>query len=114
MSDHTFRINKVNYHMHITGAGLPLVLLHGFTGSTESWASHRPSFAAHYETISIDLLGHGQTDAPKDPKRYDMAHAAADVIGLLDANGWEQVHLLGYSMGGRLALHIAAHYTSRL
>lgn len=87
-----------------------LVLLHGFTGSTANWAHQQAVFAAHYRTIVVDLLGHGQTEAPADPARYSMEQSASDLAGLLTTIAPGPVNLLGYSMGGRLALYFAAHY----
>jgi 2-succinyl-6-hydroxy-2,4-cyclohexadiene-1-carboxylate synthase len=87
-----------------------LVLLHGFTGSTESWAAHRPIFATYYRTIVVDLLGHGQTEAPTDPDRYTIEQSASDLAGLLTTIASGPINLLGYSMGGRLALYFALHY----
>ncbi len=107
-------VNGVNYHVEVMGTGAPLVLLHGFTGSSVNWREHVPALAQHYRVIMPDLLGHGRTDAPADPTRYAMAHAAADVVALLDALVGDPVHLLGYSMGGRLALYIAVHYPQKI
>lgn len=87
-----------------------LVLLHGFTGSTESWADHRPVFATYYRTLVVDLLGHGQTEAPPDPARYTIEQSASDLAGLLTTIAPGPVNLLGYSMGGRLALYFALTY----
>lgn len=87
-----------------------LVLLHGFTGSTESWAAHRHVLAAYCRTIMVDLLGHGQTEAPTDPARYTIEQSASDLAGLLTTIAPGPINLLGYSMGGRLALYFAIHY----
>ncbi|VAW38565.1 2-succinyl-6-hydroxy-2,4-cyclohexadiene-1-carboxylate synthase [hydrothermal vent metagenome] len=55
-------------------------------------------------------MGHGRSDSPQNPNRYAMPQIAADIIALLD--GWQidRTALLGYSMGGRLALYLACHY----
>lgn len=87
-----------------------LVLLHGFTGSAATWAPYQPIFATNYRTIVVDLLGHGQTEAPADPARYSMEQSANDLAGLLTTMVPGPVNLLGYSMGGRLALYFAVHY----
>ncbi|MBX3012198.1 MAG: 2-succinyl-6-hydroxy-2,4-cyclohexadiene-1-carboxylate synthase [Caldilineaceae bacterium] len=95
-------------------AASTLVLLHGFTGSSESWADHLPLFATAYRTIAIDLLGHGQTDAPAEPARYSMAASADDLMAILTLVAPGPIHLLGYSMGGRLALYLALTYPERI
>ncbi len=93
-------------------ARTPLLLLHGFTGSSANWAEFMPSFGRR--TVAPDLLGHGQTAAPKAPARYAMENAAADVAALIEQTVAEPVHLLGYSMGGRLALYFALTYPDRV
>ena len=99
--------NGVNYHFEVEGSGAALVLLHGFTGSSENWAEIRPTLNDHFTTITIDLLGHGQSDSPTEPVRYEMEHAADDLAIIFTKVGVASVNLLGYSMGGRLALYTA-------
>ena len=70
--------------------------------------------APHYRLIAPDLLGHGRAPAPADPTRYAMPHAAQDLAHLLDQLHLEKINLLGYSMGGRLALYFALHYPQRI
>jgi len=105
-------INGVNYHLEQSGEGMPLVLLHGFTGSTRNWQPHIPIFSKQFRVIAIDLLGHGRTDSPSDPLRYSMENAAQDLVKIFKQLSLPPVRLLGYSMGGRLALYLAVHYLS--
>ncbi|MBX6341499.1 MAG: 2-succinyl-6-hydroxy-2,4-cyclohexadiene-1-carboxylate synthase, partial [Thermomicrobiaceae bacterium] len=58
-------------------------------------------------TVAVDLLGHGASDAPRDPARYRMERCVADLLALLDALDLPRAAVLGYSMGGRVALHLA-------
>jgi 3-oxoadipate enol-lactonase len=67
---------------------------------------------AGYRMLRYDTRGHGGTDAPDIPYSIDMF--AADVIGLLDALGIEQVHFVGLSMGGFIAQLLAANYSKRV
>ena len=106
-------VNDLNYHYEVNGTGPLLVLLHGFTGSAENWASHASVFAEYFQVITVDLPGHGLTDAPDDLVRYAMEPVAADVMSLLESITDEAANLVGYSMGGRLALYLALHYASR-
>jgi 2-succinyl-6-hydroxy-2,4-cyclohexadiene-1-carboxylate synthase len=62
------------------------------------------------ETIAIDLLGHGRTDKPDDWSRYSIQAIAADVLAIVAQLNIAPVDLLGYSMGGRLALYLAYSY----
>ena len=101
------------YYIEIGGAGAPLVLLHGFSGSAETWRAVSERLADCFQCFAIDLLGHGRSDAPADPARYRMDSVAADIIDLLDELALTRPNLLGYSMGGRLALFLALQYPGR-
>ncbi|HLG64663.1 MAG TPA: 2-succinyl-6-hydroxy-2,4-cyclohexadiene-1-carboxylate synthase [Ktedonosporobacter sp.] len=87
-----------------------LVLLHGFTGSASGWSGLLAELArTGWRIIALDMLGHGQSDAPADPARYTMEHCQQDIIAVLrelSVNEGEAI-LLGYSMGGRIALYCA-------
>ncbi len=88
----------------------PLVLLHGFTGSAASWSRHLDTLAGHgFRVIALDMLGHGQSDAPTDPQRYTIEKCETDILAVLNALGVKkgEATLLGYSMGGRIALYTA-------
>jgi 2-succinyl-6-hydroxy-2,4-cyclohexadiene-1-carboxylate synthase len=104
------QFNGVHYHVEIVGEGAPLVLLHGFTGSSQNWRPHIPEFSKYYQTISIDLLGHGLTESPLPAERYRMDCAAKDLVEIIQRVTSDPVNLLGYSMGGRLALYTALQY----
>lgn len=87
-----------------------LVLLHGFTGSASGWGKLLTELVRDgWRVVALDMLGHGQSDAPEDPARYTMAHCQEDIIAVLrelGVNSGEAI-LLGYSMGGRIALYCA-------
>jgi 2-succinyl-6-hydroxy-2,4-cyclohexadiene-1-carboxylate synthase len=93
--------------------GLPvpaLVLLHGFTGSAASWGTHLDTFSTGgLRVIALDLLGHGQSEAPGDPDRYRIEQCCQDILEVLSQLGVlsGEATLLGYSMGGRMALYAA-------
>ena len=87
-----------------------LVLLHGFTGSASGWGSLLDEFVnAGICVIALDMLGHGRSSAPDDPARYSIEHCHADILAALQQLGVapQQAVLLGYSMGGRIALFTA-------
>lgn len=108
------QLNGARYHVSVEGRGAPLLLLHGFTGSGASWRGHFPALTPQRQVIAPDLLGHGRTEAPADPARYAMGPCVADVIALLDQLGLGAVDVLGYSMGGRVALSVAAAHPARI
>ncbi len=91
-----------------------IVLLHGFTGSGANWAEHTARFqAAGLRVLAPDLPGHG-ANLPTAPDDYTIKSAAAQIAGLLEREETGPVHLLGYSMGGRLALYFALHYPGKV
>jgi 2-succinyl-6-hydroxy-2,4-cyclohexadiene-1-carboxylate synthase len=108
-------LNDVGYHVARRGPNgtAPLLLLHGFTGSSANWDPLLPLFGARHSVIGVDILGHGRSASPPDPQRYTMLQVAADLIALLDEWHIEQTAVLGYSMGGRLALYLACTYPER-
>jgi 2-succinyl-6-hydroxy-2,4-cyclohexadiene-1-carboxylate synthase len=107
-------VDDITLHIEQTGAGPPLLLLHGFTGSSATWSWHATHFAPHFRVIALDLIGHGSSDAPPDPERYRMERCVEDVLAALDALGVARANLLGYSMGGRVALHLAVAAPARI
>jgi 2-succinyl-6-hydroxy-2,4-cyclohexadiene-1-carboxylate synthase len=107
-------IDDIALHVERSGAGVPLLLLHGFTGSADEWAELIPALAPHRDVIAVDLIGHGRSSAPADPARYTIDHCVLDLLALLDELGVGRVEVLGYSMGGRVALHLAAAAPARV
>jgi 2-succinyl-6-hydroxy-2,4-cyclohexadiene-1-carboxylate synthase len=104
------RINDLDYNVMVEGSGEPLLLLHGFTGSAADWTRIVADLGDTFTCIAVDLPGHGATGKPADPARYQMEAVAADLVALLAEIAPGPVCLHGYSMGGRLALYLAAHY----
>lgn len=105
----------LNYHVETRGSGEPLVLLHGFSGSGANWAAQVEAFAPHFTVITVDLPGHGQTDSPaSDSAHYAMHFAARSLLTILTMLQLERANLLGYSMGGRLALYTALYAPRRI
>lgn len=102
------------YNVEVQGGGDPLLLLHGFSGAVSTWAAIIEELADDFQLVAIDLLGHGASDAPPELPNYRMESAAADIIDLLGQLGLEKPKLLGYSMGGRLALFLALHYPGQI
>lgn len=108
------QVGDVNYHVNIRGSGDPIILLHGFTGCGENWQFIAEALAHDYQVITLDLLGHGKSDSPPDPHRYGMEVAAQDLITLVEMTIGQPVNLVGYSMGGRLALYLALNYPQHI
>jgi 2-succinyl-6-hydroxy-2,4-cyclohexadiene-1-carboxylate synthase len=96
------------------GAGEPVVMLHGFTGRSESLEPVAEGLRDAWRVVRVDLVGHGGSDAPSTPEAYTMEGCVAQLTACLDALGLPRVHLLGYSMGGRAALALAAAHPERV
>lgn len=86
------------------GDGTPLVVIHGLLGSADNWRSHVKKWQAERRVIAVDLRNHGRS-----PHAPGMAYAdqAADVLALLDRLDVPRAHLLGHSMGGKVAISMA-------
>jgi 2-succinyl-6-hydroxy-2,4-cyclohexadiene-1-carboxylate synthase len=114
MASRLLLLNGMRYHVELRGPPLAdagqrpmLALLHGFTGSAAGWGAHLDTFAAAgLPVIAFDLPGHGASDAPADPACYALERAREDIPAALAQLGVArgQAVLLGYSMGGRVAL----------
>ncbi|MGI9253023.1 MAG: alpha/beta fold hydrolase, partial [Thermomicrobiales bacterium] len=75
-------VNGVHYRVSRSGTGPALMLLHGFTGSAASWAPWVEELGASFQVVTPDLLGHGDSDAPLDPARYEAAAQVDDLAAL--------------------------------
>jgi pimeloyl-ACP methyl ester carboxylesterase len=109
MSKKFVKANGINIHYEEYGDGdIPLILLHGGTGTLEEWKPLIPSFASHFHMYALDSRAHGKTDNPPGKLSYrTMADDVAAFIKVLDLN-----HPLacGYSDGGQIALELAMRY----
>lgn len=108
------KIHGVQYNVERAGQGDALVLLHGFTGSAENWRAHISVFEKYFSVVALDFLGHGKSESPSAPLRYRMEWRVADLREILDELEIAAANLLGYSMGGRVALHFANAYPERV
>jgi len=96
-----------------TGAGEPLLLVHGLGSARTTWLPLLPALSRRYDVLSVDLPGHGETPAlprtePGVPRRL-----AKTVAALLDELGLERVHVMGNSLGGWVGLELAADGRAR-
>ncbi|MDX2075975.1 MAG: 2-succinyl-6-hydroxy-2,4-cyclohexadiene-1-carboxylate synthase [bacterium] len=107
-------LNSTLYAVHQAGIGAPVLILHGFTGDGASFIGNLPHLINNYRLIAPDLLGHGITESPQDPARYRIENAVADLASLLDYLKITSCPVLGYSMGGRLALALAIFHPERV
>jgi pimeloyl-ACP methyl ester carboxylesterase len=110
----TVRANGIDIYYELHGpvrAGQPpLVMAHGFSGSTEEWRDQVLPLAAQRQLLLYDVRGHHLTTAPEDPAEYSMPIFAADQRALLLALGVERAHIGGLSMGGMIATQFVLDY----
>ncbi|MCH2172838.1 2-succinyl-6-hydroxy-2,4-cyclohexadiene-1-carboxylate synthase [Myxococcota bacterium] len=116
MSSETHRVDvgELTLHVEIDGHGSPLLMLHGFTGSGRSLTELAADLMNDHRVIRVDLVGHGHSDAPRELAPYRMERCVSHLLELLDQLDLERAHLLGYSMGGRTALQLAARAPHRV
>ena len=107
-------VRGIEMHTLVAGTGPALLLLHGFTGSSETWRPFFAALTAHRRVIAPDLVGHGHTAAPDDLAHYRMDECVGDLLALLDGLGVGKFAVLGYSMGGRVALHLTLTVPERI
>jgi pimeloyl-ACP methyl ester carboxylesterase len=94
-------------------SGSPIVLINGYNCAKVDWdPSHLRRMAASHRVIVFDNRGVGQTDKPTEP--YTMQGLAADVVGLMDGLSVEMAHVMGLSMGGMIAQHVALEFPERV
>lgn len=100
-----------------SGAGEPVVLVHGSGLSKAIWRGLGYTAAlraANHRVIAIDMRGHGRSDKPHDPASYDMPLVLADIVAVLDAAGIHAAHYLGYSFGARAGFSLAHRHPERM
>ena len=101
-------VNGINLYFETHGAGRPMVLLHGGLGSGEMFGPILATLAERHQVIAVDLQGHGRTADIDRP--IDIRLMADDIAALIRHLGLERPDVVGYSLGGGVALHTAAKY----
>lgn len=103
---------RMQLHHAVYGDGFPLLILHGFLGAGGNWhtlASKR--FGAHFRVYTLDARNHGRSP---HSDVFDYPTMAADVAAFMDQQGIAQAHVLGHSMGGKTAMHLALRHGERV
>lgn len=97
---------RIRFRVH--GHGPAVLLLHEFGGSGRSWSAYLRRFSDRFTLVSVDALGHGESDRPHDPGAYRLADRMGDFVAVLDVLEIDRAHVWGYSMGGRNAWGLLA------
>jgi pimeloyl-ACP methyl ester carboxylesterase len=111
----TFDSNGVKIYYAVEGQGEPVVLIHGaFSSADMNWRlpGTIKVLAAHYQVIALDVRGHGHSDKPAREEDYGV-EMAEDVIRLLDHLKIDKAHIVGYSMGGMIAMKLVTKHPER-
>ena len=101
-------VNGLNLYFETHGAGRPLILLHGGLGSGEMFGPILPALAERHQVIAPDLQGHGRTADIDRP--IDIRLMADDIAALIEHLGLDEPDVVGYSLGGGVALQTAIKY----
>jgi pimeloyl-ACP methyl ester carboxylesterase len=96
------RVNGIELGYQVFGEGQPLILLHGGIGSVEMFGPNLEPLAAGRRVIGVDLQSHGRTPATDRPMRFETM--ADDIAALIRSLGYERAAIMGYSLGGGVAL----------
>lgn len=114
MTSLVIRDIKVEYKVWHEDQKETLVLLHGFTGSIETWEPIISLLPSSVKLIAVDLVGHGKTDKPESVLKYSMEEQIEILHDLFRQLKLNSIFLLGYSMGGRVALSYAHKYRDQI
>ena len=93
------------------GDGIPVVILHGLFGFSDNWKSQAKVLANYFRVIVVDLRNHGRSEWDEIHNYETMAD---DVIETMDSLELAEFHVIGHSMGGKVAMHLAQSYPARL
>jgi pimeloyl-ACP methyl ester carboxylesterase len=105
-------VNGIHLYYEIHGTGKPLIMLHGGFGTFDMFAALSPTLAQNHQVIGVDLYGHGRTAITDRPINFEQM--ADDIAGLIGHLGLEKADLLGYSLGGAVALQCAIRHPERI
>jgi pimeloyl-ACP methyl ester carboxylesterase len=106
----TLRRNRITLAHTEAGSGAPLVFVHGWACDHTVFAPQVAHFNRSYRVVAVDLRGHGASDAPR--QEYTVAGFADDLAWQCAQLGLERPVIVGHSMGGTIALELAARYPS--
>jgi pimeloyl-ACP methyl ester carboxylesterase len=105
-------VNGIKLYHETHGAGRPLILLHGGLGSGEMFGPILPVLAERHQVVTVDLQGHGRTADIDRP--IDVRIMAGDIAALIDHLGLDKPDVVGYSLGGGVALQTAVQYPAKV
>ena len=111
-ADQFFDSNGVKIRYIVAGSGAPIILIHPFATSAEIWEPVTKALSQNYQVMAMDCRGHGKSGKPHDPKQYGI-EMVNDVVRLMDHLGIKKAIIIGYSMGGSIAMKMLTEHPDR-
>lgn len=105
------QVDSTRIYYQVAGAGQPLVLVHGLSGSTRWWAHNIAPLAQHFRVHVIDLIGFGRT---RSRRPFALSEAAEALVNWMAHIGIERASFIGHSMGGFIGTDLAADFPERV
>ena len=103
----------IRLHYEEAGSGTPIVFVHEFGGDHRSWEPQVRQLARRHRCVTFAARGYPPSDVPESVEAYSQARAVADIVAVMDAAGIDRAHVVGLSMGGFAALHLALEHPDR-
>ena len=103
----------VRLHYEEAGSGTPIVFVHEFGGDHRSWEPQLRQLARRHRCVTFAARGYPPSDVPESVEAYSQARAVADIVAVMEAAGIDRAHVVGLSMGGFAALHLALEHPDR-
>jgi pimeloyl-ACP methyl ester carboxylesterase len=102
-------LNKIRMHYDVTGQGPPVLLINGLSAPSAGWLLQVKALAPHFQVVTFDNRGVGETDLPPEPV-YTTSQLADDAAAVLRHLKIPSAHVVGASMGGTIALELALRH----
>ncbi|SDU00070.1 alpha/beta fold hydrolase [Halopseudomonas salegens] len=102
------QLNGHRLHYTDQGQGPAVLLIHGLGSSSLDWEYQLPALTPNYRVLTLDMLGHGQSDKPRSG--YSIKAFADDTLAFIQHLGLEQPHIVGISMGGMIAFQVSVDH----
>ena len=106
-------LNGIRFHYETSGEGDPILLINGLSAPAANWLFQVKGLAPHYQVVTFDNRGVGETDMPEAPA-YPTSQMADDAAAVLEHLAIPRAHVVGHSMGGTIAMELAIRHPQRV
>ncbi len=115
ISERRIATNGIELNIAEAGEGPLVLMLHGFPESWYSWRHQfEPIAKAGFHAVAPDMRGYGKSDKPQDISAYNQVEVTNDIIGLIDALGYETAVVIGHDWGAPTAWSCALNHTDKV